>query len=82
MHASHDGGSARSFVFLWERRLLPGGQALFCRYCDDSIHVQGICFPATIGIRVDFSSVRNTHADNNPSPTSSKSKPPTAIVPS
>lgn len=47
MHASHDGGSARSFVFLWEHtccrrhRLLPEGQALFYRYCDDSIHGPG-----------------------------------------
>ncbi|KAF6988396.1 hypothetical protein CFC21_005939 [Triticum aestivum] len=70
-----------AFVFCVDDR------ALFCRDCDDSIHVQGTLsanhqrYIAT-GIRVGFSSVCSAHADSHPPPPPSKPKaPPTAAIP-
>ncbi|KAF7002540.1 hypothetical protein CFC21_018019 [Triticum aestivum] len=70
-----------AFVFCVDDR------ALFCRDCDDSIHVQGTLsanhqrYIAT-GIRVSFSSVCSAHADTHPPPppTSKPKAPPTVAV--
>ncbi|KAF7017107.1 hypothetical protein CFC21_030597 [Triticum aestivum] len=68
-----------AFVFCVDDR------ALFCRDCDDSIHVQGTLsanhqrYIAT-GIRVGFSSVCSAHADTHPPPSKPKA-PQIAAVP-